>query len=954
MNKSKEFTDKLIVFSKNPSSIIQGSLDLLESVLDGNDVVDATSPFMFLLENCAVVTASAIASGESVTRSLYPVLAQSEDELYHHMTDTDFKDRFSLPSKVDITVWLPLNQLIANSVPNDNGLGSHLTLPVDTRVHYNDLTFSLNYPIRISLLAHGNIQCTYDLTIESPLEKLASNIVESAKLEYLNESYLELILPMWQFAIDSITYTLSGLTNFKNTLHFKDDFYTARVYLDFGDNIWKEIRTTYSTKVYDRTVPTATLTVLKDSVIVKLPDIYHSTDQVGLAIRVDVYTTKGALSDDLSMVSKSDFSATWSNIDSYASNDALAPVDSNSDMVIYSTDTLKGGRNKLTLEELREKIIYRVGSRNAPIRRGDIEIGLKELGYSVQLIRDNVSDRVYLASKDLPKRLRDGLETPILATNTNVIFDIGKGLSNLTHKKSIIYNTNRSTITSNAVYKYENGNVTYLSDLELDILDNLSVSDRGDFLNNGSYMYSPFHYVVYRTDVTIKTKGYYLGKPVVSKTNVIAVNNKETVSISTTYIDITLKDNVIKIRLTGTLTATASNLQCQLRYRDSKLGLISYLDGDVTVTGNAVTTIFTLNSTMDITEKDYIETHSMSNLAGDLLSVYVPLELSVDVFYFMDGDSTNRSTLFDTSFRSNGGVVALTYENVTFKIGTSLDHLYIPSRDILGTVEYEKYTEDEPATYKEDVYLNNDIGHEFVENNDGTVTFTKLHSSGDVMHDPDGLVLYNHVVGDLILDVNGNGIPVTNPVINKEIGITMFSAMYNYATSDTSVLYRDSIPENVIKYLENDIAKSAGNLHERTELYYKPKGTLDKVTVRLGGGTETVIENSLSFSIVYLLTSEGFNNTEIRSTLNIITRSIISEHITNSTISLSELSAELSEINKNVVKGIDIKRFGDDEFSLVKLLDNSTAFNIPEVVVMLPDGTLDVTDGVDISFKLIE
>ena len=116
-------------YNKNPSSIQQVSLDVLEEVLNGDDIPDPTSPFIFLLEASAASTAAAISESESRTRKLYSRLAVSQNELYRHMSDKDYIDRFATPASAVIKLLLPLNQVKAFAVSNTENNIRSLVIP---------------------------------------------------------------------------------------------------------------------------------------------------------------------------------------------------------------------------------------------------------------------------------------------------------------------------------------------------------------------------------------------------------------------------------------------------------------------------------------------------------------------------------------------------------------------------------------------------------------------------------------------------------------------------------------------------------------------------------------------------------------------------------------------------------------------------------------------------------
>ena len=100
---------KLDLINTNPASIQQTSLELLQQYLNGEtDIVDATNPFMKLVESSAVNTAGFIIDNEVTTRAQYPSCAQTLEDLYLHMSDKDYIDRFASPAIIKFTIVVPM------------------------------------------------------------------------------------------------------------------------------------------------------------------------------------------------------------------------------------------------------------------------------------------------------------------------------------------------------------------------------------------------------------------------------------------------------------------------------------------------------------------------------------------------------------------------------------------------------------------------------------------------------------------------------------------------------------------------------------------------------------------------------------------------------------------------------------------------------------------------------
>ena len=101
----------------NPAGIIGAVLEYLNNVTQNKvSLVDPTNPLVMLLESSAVNTAAAITEANFLLRKQYPILAETEEELYRHMSDKDYLDRFSTPSRAMFNFVIEYNSLVRNAV----------------------------------------------------------------------------------------------------------------------------------------------------------------------------------------------------------------------------------------------------------------------------------------------------------------------------------------------------------------------------------------------------------------------------------------------------------------------------------------------------------------------------------------------------------------------------------------------------------------------------------------------------------------------------------------------------------------------------------------------------------------------------------------------------------------------------------------------------------------------
>ena len=247
---------KLDLINTNPASIQQTSLELLQQYLNGEtDIVDATNPFMKLVESSAVNTAGFIIDNEVTTRAQYPSCAQTLEDLYLHMSDKDYIDRFASPAITKFTIVVPMKQVLASMIIDPATGIKKIVIPRNSEFIIEDTIFSIQYPIEIKQLIHGGIQVVYDTDNKSPLQSLSTNVVDYkiTKIKNLDDDVLIMDVDVVQFTIKSKTTEINSAKLMRQTIDFNDQFYYARVYYknNASNSKWKEIKTTHTDQVYD-------------------------------------------------------------------------------------------------------------------------------------------------------------------------------------------------------------------------------------------------------------------------------------------------------------------------------------------------------------------------------------------------------------------------------------------------------------------------------------------------------------------------------------------------------------------------------------------------------------------------------------------------------------------------------------------------------------------------------
>ena len=188
----------------HPSGILQVSLNRLTDMLNGKvEIVDPSNPFVYLLETSALNTAFAIQESTLLTRKLYPRLANSEDDLYLHMSDYDFLGRFSTPSYANVVFNILFNDFKSKATYNPTQKEHVLKLPRHLKVTIGKYRYLLSSAIIIRQTENNVIDVKFENQDFNNMFPITTNYINFA-INKVNqeETYLSFVLKLPEIDID--------------------------------------------------------------------------------------------------------------------------------------------------------------------------------------------------------------------------------------------------------------------------------------------------------------------------------------------------------------------------------------------------------------------------------------------------------------------------------------------------------------------------------------------------------------------------------------------------------------------------------------------------------------------------------------------------------------------------------------------------------------------------------
>lgn len=959
----RSLTDNVLQFQYDPTSIARCVLQTLRDARGGTlEIVDATSPFIALMEASVVLTSGAMEKNEANTRKQYPYSAQTLEDLYPHMSDRDYLNRFALPAKARFGLHIGKEELLQRMVYDEATKMRKIVIPRNTTITIADTVFSLQYPIELRQLMHGGLQVVYDVSQVSPLQTLTSNVVEMEVVTSPDGlEWLFLEFEMTQFDIVSEQGTVNSAVDFLTTIPFNDQFYYARVYQGTVDGGWSEIRTTHTDQIYDIRVPTAVLQVLNQKLSVRIPQIYTSTALLNKTIRIDVYQTKGPVNLVTQDYPKEAFIAKWLTYDKKDNTVFTAPLKAFRQIQPFSIWPITGGANAMSFAELQQSVISNAtGAGDKPITPGQLESNMVRAGYGFVTNVDNLTNRALLATRPMPTPTDDKMITAAAATITTIATSIEDAIAT----GNAIDNGTSITLTPNLLYHSTNGITRMLNKDQVDEILALSPERRALVVSANNFLYTPFHYVLDTTNNEFDLRAYYLDNPEVLSKTFVADNDTTLMQVSTASYDIIQTPSGYAIRI---LTASGDSykelsddlVHAQLSYVPTGEKDRAYLNGIFagnTEEGERMF-IFDLSSNMNVDSKGSLGLEKFLMFSNEPRITGAPLTTDFDILYSV-------SSVMDVQWRPNLvdsvlglyflplQIAGVGYERLRVRFGYALKTLWARARSVAASASYKLYEDDVYAYYTEDVFKRDENNSAVtIDPTTGKPVTVLLHAKGDpVLEDGERVLL--HPKGSTVYE-NGEPVMEGTRSMLRHIDIFLIEGAYWFATDPAAVAYRSTMTQTVVGWLVDELESSGKNLLEQTRLYFHPETTLGIVQVAVGDGVTKTINAGQSLRVNLSVPSSVMNDDKLKTRLSEITVETISAQFDETTISISKIQDALLQLYSGEVIGVQVTGLGGtSNFQVITLVDPAQRCSIRKRLIVLADDSLIVQE--DVSIKFIE
>lgn len=948
----------------NPSAIQRTILDYLDEITNGEvDIVDPTNPFVFLLESSSVNTAAAIQESLVNLRKQYASLAQTQEDLYLHMSDKDFNNRFSVPSETEFTFVIQVQDMYVKMVYDAVEKCGKLTIPRDTEFTVDDFTFTLQYPISIRKFDNGIVQVSYDTSISSPLQVLTSNIIDYVVRRDTNQlDWIFFKVPVSQFKIFTSYFPVQLSSMFSQNIQFTDQYYFCRVFYKNTStlNKWSELMITHTDQVYDPLTPTAILKVFDNLLNVSIPKVYFTSGLVSGDIRIDIYSSKGELTVNLSNYKLTSFGTRLKAIDETRDINDYTNALLNTSYYVYSDQLVSGGTNGINFETMRERVLFNsIGDRQLPVTNTQLDAYVSNKGFDLVKNVDVITNRIFLATQKLPKPLNTKL-----LTSANI--GIGTLITNL-QKLSVLdgvrLNNLRQTILSNNIFKSNNGIIEPLTPLEQQALLALPKTEFISLVNSGYYLYNPFYYVLDNSTHEFEVRAYNLDYPIAKNLSFISQNQTLQLPVNTGQY------NLEKIASGYKLTVVTKSgnfykqlqddlVQIQLAYLPDGEVNLAYINGTYVGLSNTNERIyeFVLETNYDLNKEHKLAITNSKMFSNETITNWIDLTANVHLFYtttsLVVDYVADESDSMIGKFILPTGVGCVTHETLALDLGSSLGNLWTRCRTYATGMDYERYPNDIPMLYEQPVYQTDPITNSiFSFDQQGELVYTILHQVGDPVYDDQGEPVYKHRKGDIVTDASGSPVVATSLSSDRELDLLFVDGKYHFATDASFANYKSEIVAILDTWITQNLVEIQALLLEQTKIYFYPKTTIGMVKVFVDNNIEDMIASEQSLTVDLYVPSTVYNDNDIRTELSNITIKTIDTYINNSSINLTDIILKLKELYGESVRAVNISGLGGSRnYQVVNLAAEHNRLSLHKHLVQQQDGSMIIKEDVEINF----
>ena len=799
-----------------------------------NDITipDPTNPFVFLMDNTAMLVAASLQSVENSMRKTYPALATNKLDLYNHLDSSETFGIFSTPSVATFNIYIGKKEALRFSETKE--IYNLVTIPKNSFITVDNNTFTLLNDIEIYLYSDGSMVATLVHNTTKIANSADTLLPISTIKDKDGKEWIFLEVDIKQITRYDFRETILSTTVFNTTFNLGNQelfTYLEAFTVNGQTGTTIPVKTTFSNFVYNPSEPTIIVRPIDNAVNLELPITYNVSGIASAYINFKLYTTKGNIELPLLDFNTSDFEFTVTLPD--VTSPSTIGIN-NIPIKVNSTGYTTGGTNELSFDELKYKIInYTTGDNLLPITLGEIQTRAEQIGFIYRGKEKTLLKNTLLVTKNI-----GNLKTPVNSTLFTTQATT-KLLLNQISSDKIKYSDKRIIIEPYQMFKQDKTFVTPLSTIERNSIAPL-VSKNILKYNDLNLLFNLYKYVIDYTD-TLDIRAYDVNEPTISNISSLNKSSKLIAPVVITEHRIINKINLYEVILTISINSGLGSLDIDYLYGQLKLDDTTY--GSIYYKGKFIINNDSLILSISIPVEDYInKNNEILALDSDstIKTLLLPLiTKSTLTIYSTDNSIASFNTKTLNEIVVDTATVLLYEETFDIKFGTLLDNLHTGYTINYTKRKFMKHTESKLARYQKTIYKQANDGTPdltFIDTDgDGTnddVKLTILHNKNDVILDDKGNPTYEYKVGDVILNKD-TMTPVVDPLVGVEhiIDLLLLEDIFLRATDTAYMDYRIKYFRQLTKIISSDLEPIATELLDNTKIKFTGNKNLANVEI---------------------------------------------------------------------------------------------------------------------------
>jgi len=925
VNELQKLLDNLVEY--DPNQIHDIALDYLTKVTNNElNVLDTTTPFSALLGLNTSIVASAMNKTERVNR-VSLLNASNYAELNKFINYNDVKETLALPATITFTLQVRVGSMVRNNVYN-------YKIPKDSviRDEIHDYKYLIPHDIYIIRNRHTDIitvqygdSYEYDNSLDDKIITTISNFNNG-------DEYIEFNITLEQLDIIVMDQSITA-GNIDMVADYNDQLYSVDIYLTDDQGNKKQVPALYT---LDQITDVGNVAYIIDNPDTNKVNIGVHSGLINRTVNEDqlevvIKTTRGAIKVDYEDFSIDDFSL-----------DFRTEIEGNIEIHVFSNDYTIGGRNRLSFEDLHQRVIEGRMGRSTPLTENNLITVMKDNGLIADKNMLNLSGRSYLASPEA-NIYSEFIGDSVLANMGVSKFKLD--LSKLSEHSDIIVHPGVIHLNKHINFFINRNNELRLATND----ENTTIQYGGDnltqILNDHKAFYTPLYYMLYTTNNGTSVKAFTMDNPVIYKNRYVytAYDNS---GIKVIGREITAVDNNgYKLQITIS-ACKPDQFDLYLKLSDSSGSKYKLQDvtGSLEEVERTYEVMIKTDKTVMLNDKLVVE--NVLNDHGMNTTGYMDLEGLFDIVIVdkLSTVYTDDQGMFLISDNLGSRIVSKT--TMSYVLGKHLKWLWVDSS--LSPIEpiYDIVEEDVPLLYSTVVLDDADV-----DITDCSVDFPILHNIGDPVLDDQGNPVYKYKEGDKRLDESGNPIVLGYTGLQQHLTIAVLDLAYRYSNFD--------IDTQVIKPLEDHCTDKFDRFNERllgdTVINYTPRGQIGDLNVTVNVDTEYRLPRQPISVTVYI----PRRNKPTDSLLETLKKNIIKYtylELSKQNVNLTSIGEKARKGFEDIVSTINVLPIVSTNNDNIIVYRNSSIANKLQplnTIKVLADGKYEVTPNIDIYINYI-